>query len=232
MTSAAAQDRSRVLPSSTRFLIAMVSPLVEGPMMAKTFFSSMSCLAKETAFSGRAPVSLMIRSTCLPWMPRLAFRFSTIMRRVLASGAPRNEAGPVSARSAPILMESSACAGATKSDTRAGTTVRVLRMRFRVFISSSLSCRGCRPRRSLHNKQGVSVVGYSLKRTASAGLFLEDDELAVLHGQHLEGIDVEAVVVRGGEVEDARGAHESLDVLDGRTHLLLVRAGAGILEPP
>jgi len=39
-----------VLFSSAMFLMAMVSPLVEGPMMAKTFSSSMSCLAKEMAF--------------------------------------------------------------------------------------------------------------------------------------------------------------------------------------
>jgi hypothetical protein len=58
-----------VLPSSAMALIFRVSPLVEGPMMAKTLSSSMSCLANEIAFSGLLPESLMISSMGLPASP-------------------------------------------------------------------------------------------------------------------------------------------------------------------
>ena len=46
-----------VLPSWQTVLMARVSPLVDGPMIARTFSSSMSCLARETAFSGLLPES-------------------------------------------------------------------------------------------------------------------------------------------------------------------------------
>src|SRR5512137_1758956 len=117
ITSAAAQESSGVFDSSASALMAMVSPLVDGPMMARTFSSSMSCLAKETAFSALPPESLMIRTTFLPPMPPLAFMSATIISRVLASGEPRKEAGPVTARIAPTLIVSwaSAC-GASRAD--------------------------------------------------------------------------------------------------------------------
>ncbi len=54
IASAAAQERRSVLASSAMGFTAMVSPLVGGPMMAKTCSSSMSCFAKEIAFSGLA----------------------------------------------------------------------------------------------------------------------------------------------------------------------------------
>ena len=63
IASAAAQDRRMVFPASATPLIFIVSPLVEGPMMANTLSSSISCLAKEKAFSGLAPESLTISST-------------------------------------------------------------------------------------------------------------------------------------------------------------------------
>ncbi len=133
MTSAAAQESRMVLFSSAMFLMAMVSPLVEGPMMAKTFSSSMSCLAKEIAFSGLAPESLMISSIFLPPMPPLAFSSSVSISRVLASGAPRNDAGPVTARIAPTLTVSAARAGATKAAMimMVSTTKRMLFMEVR-----------------------------------------------------------------------------------------------------
>jgi len=46
-----------VFPSWQMFLIAMVSPLVEGPMIASTPSSSMSFFAREIAFSGLLPES-------------------------------------------------------------------------------------------------------------------------------------------------------------------------------
>jgi len=58
MDSAAAHDSNRVLLSSARPLILSDSPLVEGPMMAKTLSSSISFLASEMAFSGLPPESL------------------------------------------------------------------------------------------------------------------------------------------------------------------------------
>ena len=112
IASAAAQEMRIVLLSSAMFLIAMDSPLVDGPMIAKTFSSSISCLAKETAFSGLAPESLMMSWILLPLMPPLALISSTSISSVLASGAPRNDAGPVTARMAPILMVPAASAGA------------------------------------------------------------------------------------------------------------------------
>ncbi|MBA7566481.1 hypothetical protein ES708_08172 [subsurface metagenome] len=54
MVSAAAQDRRMVCASWQISLIAIDSPLVEGPTIARTCSSSMSCLAKEIAFSALA----------------------------------------------------------------------------------------------------------------------------------------------------------------------------------
>ena len=51
--------------------MAMVSPEVDGPMIAKTFSSSISCLAKETAFSGLPPESLITSSIFLPMIAAL-----------------------------------------------------------------------------------------------------------------------------------------------------------------
>ena len=62
MASAAAQEIRIILFSSQIVLICIVSPLVDGPMMASTFSSSISCLANETAFSGLPPLSLTISS--------------------------------------------------------------------------------------------------------------------------------------------------------------------------
>ncbi len=98
----------RPAQKSFRFLIFIVSPLVEGPMIANTLFSSISCLANENAFSGLAPESLMISSIFRPWMPPLLFASSTAISRVFASGAPRNDAGPVIDKIAPILIGSAA----------------------------------------------------------------------------------------------------------------------------
>src|SRR5512147_1442704 len=113
MTSAAAQDRRIVLPSSAMFLICMVSPEVEGPMIAKTFSSSINCLAKETAVSGLAEESLITSSILVPFTPPLALMSETSISSVFASGAPRNDAGPVTDRIAPTLIVPAAIAGAT-----------------------------------------------------------------------------------------------------------------------
>ncbi len=120
--SAAAQERRMVFPSSAMFLIAMVSPEVEGPMMAKTFSFSINCRAKSIAFSGAPPESLMSNSILMPPMPPLALMSSTSISSVFASGPPRNDAGPVMARIAPTLIVSAASAGAAdRATTHAAT---------------------------------------------------------------------------------------------------------------
>ena len=112
MTSAAAQESRSVFASWAICFTAIDSPLVDGPMMAKTPCSSMSCLAKEMAFSGLPPVSLTRSSTLRPPTPPLALRASTSISRVRASGAPRKEAGPVTARRAPTRSGSASAAEA------------------------------------------------------------------------------------------------------------------------
>jgi hypothetical protein len=72
-------------------------------------------LANEKAFSGLAPESLMISWICLPWTPPFLFVSATSISRVLASGAPRNDAGPVTERIAPILIGSAAWVDAAHS---------------------------------------------------------------------------------------------------------------------
>ncbi len=52
IASAAAQESSSVAFSSMYCLIFIDSPLVEGPMIAKTFSSSTSCLAKRDRLLG------------------------------------------------------------------------------------------------------------------------------------------------------------------------------------
>jgi len=106
ITSAAAHETRIISFSSQSALICMVSPLVDGPMMASTFSSSINCLANDTAFSGLPPLSLSTNSTLRPWMPPAALSLSTNNRTVFSSGAPRKEAGPVTEKMAPILMES------------------------------------------------------------------------------------------------------------------------------
>src|ERR671928_209205 len=61
------------------------------------------------------------------------------------------------------------------------------------------------------------------KKSSTKPLLAEDGELPVLHGQHLEGVDAEPVVVGLREVEDL--VHRDLDaVLRGAPlHLLLAR---------
>ncbi|MGB7582623.1 MAG: hypothetical protein WBL85_09280 [Sedimentisphaerales bacterium] len=54
-----------VLPSWQIFFMAIVSPLVDGPIIARTFSSSISCLASETAFSEIRPASADNISTML-----------------------------------------------------------------------------------------------------------------------------------------------------------------------
>src|SRR5208283_928181 len=104
MASAAAQETRIIWFSSQSFLICMVSPLVDGPMMASTLSSSINCLANETAFSGLPPLSLMINSSFWPSTPPEALILSTSICTVFASGAPRKDAGPVTEKMAPILM--------------------------------------------------------------------------------------------------------------------------------
>ncbi len=118
-----------VLPSSARVLIFMVSPLVDGPMMAKTFSSSMSCLANEIAFSGLALESLMMSSTGLPLMPPFLLISCTSISRVRASGPPRLAAGPVTPRMAPSLIVSFASAGVVQPTHVNSSPARILRIR-------------------------------------------------------------------------------------------------------
>ena len=106
IVSAAAQETSGTWFSSQRSLIFMVSPLVEGPMMARTLSSSINCLANDTAFSGLPAVSLITNSSFRPLMPPAALIFSTIICTVFSSGAPRKDAGPVTEKRAPILTGS------------------------------------------------------------------------------------------------------------------------------
>ena len=94
----------------------MLSPLVVGPMMARTWLSSTSCFAKDTAFSAFPWESLMMSSIFLPRIPPDAFASSTSICRVRASGSPRVAAGPVTAKIAPILIGSAANAGTARND--------------------------------------------------------------------------------------------------------------------
>ena len=76
---------------------------------------------------------------------------------------------------------------------------------------------------------GIARPGAAARAAAGlpggrAMLLLGEHELAALDGQHLEGVHAEAVVVLGREVEDAGGADEALEALEGRAGLLLVGA--------
>src|SRR5512138_70788 len=192
MTSAAAHERRIVLASFAICFTAMLSPLVAGPMMAKTPSSSTSCFANEIAFSGLPPVSFTTSWTRWPATPPFAFRSSTSISRVRASGAPRNDAGPVTARSAPIL--SGACSAASAWDAARPRTAAANAS----FFMGSFSGRGGLLRRERH-------------------------ELAALHGDHLERVHAEAVVVGRRHVEDARRTHPALRPLDRVAHLLAVQ---------
>jgi len=75
----------------------------EGPMIARTLSSSMSCLAKETASRASAAILTIVRSSG-HLMPPAALSLLTNMVAVLASGAPKFAAPPVMAKIAPILM--------------------------------------------------------------------------------------------------------------------------------
>ena len=76
-----------------------------------------------------APESLMISWSFLPPMPPLAFSSSVSISRVLASGAPRNDAGPVTARMAPTLIVSAARTGALRT-----AMLRMARAKKRMII--------------------------------------------------------------------------------------------------
>jgi hypothetical protein len=71
---------------------------------------------------------LIISSTFLPLIPPFEFTSSTNIFKVLASGAPRKEAGPVTASIAPILMVSAAIAGATSKQTIANINKKDLKI--------------------------------------------------------------------------------------------------------
>ena len=106
-------------------------------MMASTFSSSMSCLAIEMALSGLLAESLTISSILRPFTPPPALSLSTNILAVLASGAPRLEAGPVTAKMAPTLIGgASACflqpAKATASPT--ASTVRMFANRIIMVV--------------------------------------------------------------------------------------------------
>jgi len=107
-----------VWPSSATFFTAIDSPEVEGPMIATTFSSSISCLAKETAFSELPAESLTISSTVSPLMPPALLIFSTTISALRASGPPRKEAGPVTAKIAPTLTVPAVAADSADANTR------------------------------------------------------------------------------------------------------------------
>ena len=133
-----AQEKRIVLPSSQMFFICMLSPLVDGPMMAKTCSSSISCFAKEMAFSALAPESLMINSILTPLTPPLELSSSASISRVLDSGAPRKDAGPVTASIAPTFTVSDSFAPPAK-DNETVTTQSNTRIRsFFNFIAKNL----------------------------------------------------------------------------------------------
>ncbi len=89
MVSAAAHERRMVSFWSQYPLRLMLSPLVEGPMMASTFSSSTSCFANDTAFSALPCESLTISCTCRPRMPPALLTSATCISSVRASGPPR-----------------------------------------------------------------------------------------------------------------------------------------------
>ena len=155
-----------VFPSSATLLIFIVSPLVEGPMMANTLSSSINCLANEKAFSGLAPESLTINWTGLPRMPPFLFVSSTSISRVLASGPPRIDVGPVTDRIAPILIGSAAWANAPvrKIAIRTANIIhffpfislsfRSLGSSLRPFHSTTKKHQGCR---TMTKKQAITT---------------------------------------------------------------------------
>ena len=88
MVSAEAQEIRGISAFWQISLIAIDSPEVVGPTMATTPSSSMSCLAKEIAFSVLAPESLTMSWTCLPRMPAaLVHVVDEHPRRLLLRGA-------------------------------------------------------------------------------------------------------------------------------------------------
>ncbi len=113
-------------PSSAIFFTAMDSPEVDGPMIATTR-SSISCLAKDTAFSGLPAESLTISSTCSPLMPPSRLMRATAISALRASGPPRNEAGPVTAKIAPTLMAAAAVDHVDAASTRPAAHPRTIR---------------------------------------------------------------------------------------------------------
>ncbi len=152
-----------VFPSSATLLIFIVSPLVEGPMMANTFSSSINCLANENAFSGLAPESLMISWMGLPITPPFAFVSATSISRVLASGAPRNDAGPVTDKIAPILIGSAAWANAPDRTTasRTANTAHFLPFIALSFRSSGSSLRHSSCNGKSRNTQYVTTMHFT-----------------------------------------------------------------------
>ena len=134
MSSAAAQEIRMVLPSWQIFLMAIVSPLVEGPIIARTFSSSISCLAREIAFSGLPPESFMSSSILWPLTPPSLFIFSTSISAVFASGIPRFDAPPVIAKIAPTLTGDTSAAFSTPETPTAHTKTRIPVIFARCFL--------------------------------------------------------------------------------------------------
>ena len=113
-------------PSSAIFFTAMDSPEVDGPMIATTRSSSISCLAKDTAFSGLPAESLTISSTCSPLMPPSRLMRATAISALRASGPPRKEAGPVTAKIAPTLIAAAAVDHVDAASTRPAAHPRTI----------------------------------------------------------------------------------------------------------
>src|SRR6266702_1370533 len=220
MTSAAAQERSKTPDSSASRLTAIVSPLVLGPMMAKTFCSSMSCFANETAFSGLAPVSFSTSCSLRPPTPPRAFRSSTSICSVRASGVPRNAAGPDTASKAPILRGSSARApagGAARATSESRTSLRA-------FIVISGGRGGVRPLRELSGREHPQAGGPE-RRDRLLGLLEPEDEHGVaLVAPHdvVHVLDAHAGIAQHGQrVREAAGSV-------GHGHRDHLRLGGGI----
>src|SRR6266542_887324 len=238
IASAAAQESSGVFASSAICFTAIVSPLVAGPMIAKTCSSSMSCFAKEMAFSGLAPVSFTTSSTLRPARPPLRFSSSTSISSVRASGAPRKEAGPVTASRAPTLMGS--CGGAA-------ARARASSMGVGVIVSSILfaagSLRPSRPRcgAAATGSELLDVLGTEdlrpgrLQRLDGGRGFLEpehdegllaalaDEGVHVLDGDAAEGVERRRETARTiGDLDgdDRRLAHREPRGLEGAERAL------------
>ena len=134
---AAAHDTSGTFASSTFGMIARVFPEVLGPMMATTLSFLISRSTAVTAFVASVSSSYTMISTFLPRSPPDLLMSSSSIFAVLRSGSPRNDAGPVTEKIAPIRIGSSA--RTTPPDSKIASRMPRIQPFFPVIFFSSRS---------------------------------------------------------------------------------------------